>query len=278
MNKINSGYFVRCFRQMTGSWKNQLELSLQTNLDLFISEAGGLGEYLAHLITGKTGNASAGSGFDLIDEEKKRNKENRFADEAKMCVNIRGIKCGSCNIRYLFWKKPEICSCGENLTKNKYKGGGRFGIDAEAGVEYHKELDKYIVQSIDPVEYNKDCRKLTYRAWIIDAYNPQFVEYVENQYYNAKANNCNLLPYSYDFYRAEPVKVIELLIDINDDTIIPVFFDLDNTISDKMNINLLKSKELTHYNLLKDNETNIGKLFPLRNKNLNKSRGETSRN
>ena len=44
-----------------------------------------------------------------------------------------------------------------------------------------------------------------------------------------KSNNCNLLPYSYDFYRAEPVKVISIKISLNknDSNIECLFYKLN---------------------------------------------------
>ena len=275
MNKIkDKETFVNVMKTFTKTWSSQIDLSLESNLDLFIGDSGNMGELLGYFITGKKGKASAGSGFDLYDPETNK------ADESKLAVNVRGSYCNpkqnGCGKRYLFWNKPEICTCGNKLTRD---GGSRFGIDAAAAVEYHSQLENYILQIIDPVEYTKDNRKFIYRAFLIKSDNKSFMEYTENQYYNATSNNCNLLPDSYDFYRAQPIKVVELLIDLDADTIEVIKFDVDNTIPEEMDLKVLRSKELIKYNqLIQKGITDLNILFPLRNKALNKNRGETSRN
>lgn len=290
---------MRFKHMFSNRWSEDIETSIDSNLDGFIQNPGFMGEYLAHLITGKDGNASAGAGFDLLD------KEINKADEAKEIVNIRSTFCNpekkfkgqaGCGERYLFWNKPKVCSCGIDLS-NEGGSGGRAGIDARAGVLYHSQMDKYVIQVIDPKKNNKDCRLVTYRAFVIDAHNPEFFEYIKNQYENAKSNTCNFLPYAYDFYRAKPIKVIELLIDINNNVVTSLFFDLNNNKADMMPLRLLTNAEKKNiadlYNIeynknwnnkkmleaLADIDGKIpGNKFKLRNKSLNKNRGITNRN
>jgi hypothetical protein len=120
-----------------------------------------------------------------------------------------------------------------------------------------------------------------------------------------KSNNCNLLPYSYDFYRAQPKKVVELEIDVNEvgSEIDVKYFNLKNTQPEQMDLNVVESKALNAIcekfgmsskrkallpkeilienisKLVKLNKLDLTdmKLFPLKKKNLNKERGITSR-
>lgn len=281
--------FILNFKSFSDTWPIRIKQSINSNLDGFVSESGFMGEFLASLITGKKGTASAGSGFDLSDGIK--------ADESKLAVLVRAAVCNKCGEKVLFFN--ENCSCGS--TDFTYPGDSRWGIDSKAGIEYKEQLDKYILQVIKPVENSFDCKEFIYEAFLVDAKNKYFTEYLMNQYLNsAKSNNCNLLPYSYDFYRAEPVKVVSLKITLNDfdSNIDCLYYDLNNTISEIMPLDIvpvkyiksiLETKSIDFKNSFSKNKlidllklnlnTNIltSDYFPLKIKNLNKNRGITSR-
>ena len=281
--------FISEFKTFSDKWPAQIRQSILTNLDGFVSESGFMGEFLASLITGKKGTASAGSGFDLSDGNK--------ADEAKLAILVRASVCTECGNKVLFFK--EKCECG--CSKFKFPNDSRFSMDSKAGIEYKEQLDKYVVQVIKPVVNSFNCTEFIYEAFLIDAKNKYFTEYLMNQYINSnKSNNCNLLPYSYDFYRAEPVKVISIKISLNknDSNIECLFYKLNNTISEKMPLDIVPTiflKNILKFNLISF-KNNISKTkliellnvsvdtnaltsnnFPLKSKNLNKNRGVTVR-
>lgn len=281
--------FISNFKSFSNTWSIRIKQSVNSNLDGFVSESGFMGEFLASLITGKKGTASAGSGFDLSDGIK--------ADESKLAVLVRAAVCNSCGEKVLFFK--EKCSCGS--TDFTYPSDSRWGIDSKAGIEYKEQLDKYILQVIKPVENSFDCNEFIYEAFLVDAKNKYFTEYLMNQYLNStKSNNCNLLPYSYDFYRAEPVKVISLKITLNeiDSDIECLYYDLENKVSEKMPLDIVptlylksilnensisfknnfsKTKLIEMINGFVDTNKLNSTNFPLKSKNLNKDRGTTAR-
>lgn len=277
--------FILNFKDFSNNWPIQIRQSRLSNLDMFLSDSGPMGEYLGSLITGKKGTASAGLGFDLSDGV--------TADEVKLASLVRPKKCVHCGVKMLFFK--EKCDCGSTDFKNL--GDSRWSIDSKAGIEYKEQLDKYILQVIKPLNNLFDCKEFIYEAFLIDAKNKYFTEYLKNQLLNSpKSNNCNLLPYSFDFYRAEPMKVVALKITLNelDSDIESLYYNLKNTNSEKMPLNIVESKTLK--NILEENsilfkksssnqtlinliETNldVDKLtiedFPLKQKNLGKERG-----
>jgi len=286
--------FINQFKIFSDRWFVQIKQSLNSNLDGFISDSGFMGEFLASLITGKKGTASAGSGFDLSDGDR--------ADESKLAVWVRAKICNGCGEKVLFFKPK--CEC--NSKDFTYPSDSRFGIDSKAGIEYKKILQYYVLQIIRPAEYNSNNRKFIYEAFLVDADNKFFSEYLLNQLMvSKKSNNCNLLPYSYDFYRAQPKKVVELEIDVNEvgSEIDVKYFNLKNTQPEQMDLNVVESKALNAIcekfgmsskrkallpkeilienisKLVKLNKLDLTdmKLFPLKKKNLNKERGITSR-
>lgn len=281
--------FITNFKSFSDTWPIRINQSINTNLDGFVSESGFMGEYLGSLITGKKGTASAGLGFDLSDGES--------ADESKLAVLARASVCNECGEKVLFFK--QTCTCGS--SQFTYPSDSRWGIDAKAGIEYKEQLDKYILQVIKPLNNTFDCNIFIYEAFLVDANNKYFTEYLMNQYTNSpKSNNCNLLPYSYDFYRAEPRKVVSLQITLNefDSNIECLYYNLENTTSEKMPLELSTVKNLQ--NILQENsisfkkssskqtlinliETNLDvkqltiENFPLKHKNLGKKRGNLVR-
>lgn len=289
MTSTTKEEFILDFKTFSDSWPIRIRQSINSNLDGFVSESGFMGEFLASLITGKKGTASAGSGFDLSDGTN--------ADESKLAVLVRASVCNICSEKVLFFK--ETCNCGS--SDFTFPNDSRWGVDSKAGIEYKDKLDKYILQVIKPCINSFDCNEFIYEAFLVDAKNEYFTEYLMNQYMNStKSNNCNLLPYSYDFYRAEPIKVVSLKITLNqiNSSIECLFYKLDNTVTEKMPLDIVPTNFLK--NILKSNsiyfKNNISKSkliellklsvnidtftplnFPLKSKKLNKNRGLTTR-
>lgn len=293
MNKIYSvNEFLLELKTFTDTWYTRIEQSLKTKCDMFISESGPMGEYLGSLLTGYLGTASAGLGFDLS------NGINSI--ESKLSVLCRGKVCKVCNNNVIFFDKT--CRCGS--TSFIYRKDSRWGIDANSSIIYENQLDKYILQTIRAKYDSYDCKDFIYEAFFVDASNHEFKEYVRNQFENStKSNNCNLLPYSYDFYRFSPKRAVEIEIKIkkNDsdlsciyynptgyDDDAPLTMDLSTTtremlanILNEYNINYKKS--ISKGNMIELIERHIDvssipmSVFPLKHKNLNKNRGKLIR-
>ena len=276
-------------QRWTKNWSWQIPCSIKSNLDLLCPDSGAMGEELSSIASGKKGGASGGSGFDLVDKKRKK------ADEVKLALWVQSSKCQNCEEKVLFWHS-QCNHCGSlNL---KIKADSRWGIDARATVLYKEILEYYHLMIVTPKEYVSSCRTFTFSHFVIKGSNDYFCQYIENQFYGStKSNNCNLLPYSYDFYMCEPIKIIESTIMVKEEDVEINYFDLDSKVPEPMDINKLKSKELK---ILLDSKgveyksnSNLSKLkkivgdefltgIPtellfLRKKNLNKNRGNTSR-
>jgi len=275
--------------QWTSSWVWQIPKSIKTNLDLVCKDSGAMGESLASLASDKKGMASGGSGFDLTD--------GKTADEVKFASWIQSSTCKNCKEKVLFWNS-QCEKCGS--VDLKINADSRWCIDATAAVKYKDKLENYHLKLVEPQEYIPSCRTFIFSYFVIKSSNKYFGEYTLNQYHNsADSNNCNLLPYSYDFYMCDPVKKLTATIIVGEEDVKVGmnYFDLNNEITENMDVNKLKGKELkilldsegVEYkpNLNRDGlkklvidkfSTKIPKesLF-LRNKSLNKDRGKTSR-
>jgi len=278
--------FIFEFKTWTDTWYRKIQLSVDRNLSLFPGNTGDYGELFGSLITGKLGTQSGGSGFDL--------SNGVTADEAKMCIWVQPQKC-KCGTdkqqKTLSFFKNEKCECGRDF---KYVHDSRWGIDSKAGVEYNDLLDNYIIQLIEPVKYSHDNMEFIYSCYFIDGKDKNFHEYLVNQNEKSnKSNNCNLVPYSFDFYRGHPkLKVrLNIILTENDSIIEKVFWNLNNEKVEKMPFSVLKQNEILLLDNsfkvvnIKENLMNLEKNFngnpadflPLRNKNLDKDRGVTSR-
>jgi len=232
--------FLSEIKEWSMSWLKDIEKSIDRNLTMFGTSIGERGEYLASLISGKSGTGSGGSGFDLSDGDS--------ADESKFACLIQPKCCLTCkknnekNDRIIFFYN-NCPKCGS--TEFKYINDSRWGIDAKAGVQYKDKMENYWLQTLEPVEYNSNCRTFIYKCFKVSAHNENFSEYVLNQLENGSKDNCNLLPYSVDFYRFSPIKVVEVQIELNEkgNIISDVFWNLSNTEVEKMPMDVLTKEE-----------------------------------
>jgi hypothetical protein len=204
------------------TWSKDIDKSLDRNLTIFGSSIGTRGEYFASLISGKSGMGSGGSGFDLSDGVS--------ADESKFACLVQPKVCNKCvdtycnenkvdrssaesKFRIIFFY-PNCPKCGGNDFK--YINDSRWGIDSKAGIQYKDKMENYWLQTLEPTEYDSNCRTFIYKCFKVSAKNEKFTEYLLNQMNNGSKYNCNLLPFSVDFYRFSPVKVAEIMIDLKE--------------------------------------------------------------
>jgi hypothetical protein len=115
----------------------------------------------------------------------------------------------------------------------------------------------------------------------IDANNEYFNHYITNQYENSsKSNNCNLLPFSYDFHLSGPILLLDYDIDENHN-IIKNYENMNNTTIMNIPVSKFNKKEKEDMMIDETEETisydTYKQCFKLRKKNLNKDRGTTTR-
>jgi hypothetical protein len=102
---------------------------------------------------------------------------------------------------------------------------------------------------------------------------------VKNQFERSeKSNCCNLLPYSYDFYSSGPIQIMELEYDI-DGNLLRKYVDISNAAHMDFDSSCLTVEEKVKYDAASRfiPYESIETKLELRKKNLNKSRGKTSR-
>jgi hypothetical protein len=242
---ITEKEFLNEIRDWSFSWKKDIDKSISRNLALFGSDKGERGEYFASLISGKSGTGSGGSGFDISDGNK--------ADESKFTSWVQPKVCNTCVINHIKENNLKDDSKTRNSLATKYKKifflekcpscnesdfkyvrDSRWGIDAESSLKYKDDIENYWLQILEPVEYESSCRRFLYKCFKVSSKNENFIEYLRIQKEDGSKNNCNLIPYSFDFYRFSPIKVIEILIDIENNNIESIFWNLENQNLEKM--------------------------------------------
>ena len=207
----------------------------------------------------------------------------------------KGTKCNDCGKKVIFF--DAVCRNCDSIDL-KPLNDSRWGIDSEAGVKYHSDLDNYILQVLEPKYNLPNCRTFIYKYYVVNSNNKYFVDYIQNQYDNGKKKNCNFVPYSFDFYMSEPIKLIEIEITVTqkDNHYRTIFWNLENTTIEEMPVNVLRKPELctildnnnisyrksdklnTLTELVSNNyRGDIRELLSLRKKSLGKNRGNTSR-
>jgi hypothetical protein len=263
---VSKDEFLNEIKEWSSSWDSDIKKSIDRNITLFASSIGTRGEYLASLISGKMGTGSGGSGFDLSDKE--------TADESKIACLVQPKVCNKCVDDYC--KKNKIKKDSSIESKNriiffyencptcsgnsfKYISDSRWGIDAKAGITYKDKMDTYWLQTLEPSEYDSKCRTFIYKCFKISAKNENFSDYLLNQKENGSKDNCNLLPFSIDFYRFSPIKVVEVMIELKDgDSVVTdIFWNLSNIEIEKMPSTGIYAPSLTK-DELKDVLENLG--------------------
>ena len=232
---ISNKGFIEGLDSFTDKFGIRIRQSIDRNLDLFFTNKGDCGEYLGSLVSDKLGTGSGGSGFDLSDGS--------LADEVKFACLIQPSRCNECGSKVLFFEK-ECRRC--NSTDLKPLNDSRWSIDTDAGIKYHEEMDNYILQLLEPKEYTSSCRTFIYKYYIVDAHNKYFLNYLQNQYNGGSKKTANFIPYSFDFYMSEPIKLIEIEIEVGEEgnEYNTIFWDLENTTVEEMPTSILRKKEL----------------------------------
>ena len=244
-------------------------------------ELGEIFTYNMYKDEGFIGSASKGGmAFDI----KKVNKETGIVESAKEVkfVCLEGTKeCNSC--KYKSPRFQQSCVyCGKNELN--LKNDSRAGISTSAHVKYKHILDEYI---IFVMKYDEKQEIISLETYKFLSSNTYFDKYIQNQYDsgNEKGGSCNFLPYSYDWYLSAPIKVLNVEINISQETPIlrTLFYNTNANTIEKIPTKIFKKNELEKLNFTTsdtpymDYEFVMNSGITIRNKTIGKSRGDVSR-
>jgi len=278
ISKLNiidkDGIFEYCVNYFKIERMNiDFEKKLHKNISIAFKNIGLFGEVLTSLLfPNSIGTASkAGCSFDNVELD--NNKKITKAREVKTCCFIQPKQCIKCLKKCPFFQ--EICIYCNSKVFN-YKKDSRFNIDCKAQFEYNNIIEEYICILID---YDNE-NNILLKVYKIFSNNVYFQKYLINQLNNSTSKVCNLIPYSYDFYMSAPIILLDFSINCDGIVTENIFNMLNNQIC-KIPIEIFNKKEITEYNIDKIEiyvcYEAISDKIKVRDKNLNKNRGEISR-
>ena len=242
-------------RQMMKKW------SMVTNQTPAV-KLGYVGQHLASLITGVTGTGSGARGDDLID-----------GTEVKSCNKIDQIdKCNDCGAHVMRYE-THCSKCNSTDIDRKDDSKWLFSVRDEHELQQYLSLDRILLILMDYPNFDagdyKDVRITTFEIYPKEERMRVFDELICNHYYNiylpkvtgkmkaglTKGNPMNLHPFSYQFYKCNPIKTFECIIkDIDTKPLIQI-----NTavyVDPKEERSTSKASVLMPSSLLNDNEWN----------------------
>ena len=252
----------------------EFERTKNKNLSKAFRGVGDFGEELTtYLFPNSFGSASKGGcAFDNIEIDFETHKP-IAAREVKTCCQIQPKVCTTCeNKTPYFQSKCVFCGSSEFREIKDT----RFGIDSKAHFKYESLLKEYILIVVD---YSNLSQDISIKIYKIPSSNIYFTNYLKNQKDNSKSANCNLLPYSFDFHASGPILLLDYDINLANE-IQENFYHLENSESIDFDTSKLSKQEKISYNITTETTVsyvNIKDKLVLRNKNLNKPRGETTR-
>lgn len=281
-------------------WQLQLNLEYtnkKSNTRLSFKDIGSFCELLAaNYNTDFVGCGSGGMGLDLMNYKTKK------AVEVKSCCTIQNAICNNmvkdskgnfvkCGTRFndLFNDACPVCG-----SKNfKKMDDSRFGINADEFLKQYKEgfFENFTMCYISLVNENKQKHTITIK---LERFKTEFsddkiraiqLKYFQNQKELGKKDHCNLLPYSFDFYKLCPEKIDDFNININynDLNTNPQIIKCEFEKNLKVPLEKIPKKDIRDFTSLEtyDQETKTAdcKDFTLhldyKKKNLGKERGDT---
>ncbi len=189
------------------------------------AKIGYIGQHLTSLITGVPGTGTGARGDDLAD-----------GSEVKSCNKVdQADKCKDCGGRVLRMEK-KCSSCGSENIDRKDDSKWLFSIRDEYELQQYMNLNRVVLLLMDYPNFdNDDYRDI--RITVFELYPKEdrmkvFNELISNHYYNIflpkqnnnqKTNPMNLHPFSFQFYKCNPIKTFECIIEnIDTDPIIRI--------------------------------------------------------
>ena len=184
------------------------------------AKLGYIGQHLASLITGIPGTGSGARGDDLLD-----------GSEVKSCNKVdQADKCKDCGARVMRYE--DFCpNCGSTNILRKDDSKWLFTVRSQAELEQYLNMDRVVLILMDyPNFYKddfKDIRILCFEIYPKEDRGKVFRDLISNHYNNIylpkltaneKTNPMNLHPWSYQFYKCNPIKIFECTVkDIDTD-------------------------------------------------------------
>ena len=273
-------------------WQTQLNLeynALHKNIKLAFKDVGAFTEFLAiDFCSGYTGSGSGGMGLDLV------NRQTHKAIEVKSCCIIQNAKCNKCGTKFNDMLIKQCPNCGSNDFSTP--SDSRFGIDAAELLNQVNNgfFDRFIMCCISLKGHDEKKNQIDIKMdWFTIDFDDKTIRneqlaYFQNQKSAGRKAHCNLLPFSYDFYKLCPKQICEAIVTINyaDLNIKPVVAKSNRTFYLRVPISVMAGHEQADFRRLKSfnkiSETADSKEFtmsiPYRRKSLGKKRGNTRTN
>ena len=275
-------------------WQHQLHLEYinpKRNVRVSFKDIGPLGELLAISYNpGYAGSGSGGMGLDLV------NRITKKSIEVKGCCTIQNSKCENkkCRAKFnpLFHDKCPICNHdGKKITDS------RFGIDAKEFLGQYNMgfFDNFTLYHIYQISHDEINKKLSVGlAWYKIDFDNENIKNIKLDYFNEQAKrgrkpHCNLLPFSFDFYKLCPVLIDKVYIkldydDMAKDPIIKHERFVKNPL--RVPISILKKNEKNLFKKLSSYSSSdktadvvdFTKNIPYRKKTHGRERGDTRKN
>lgn len=178
------------------------------------AKIGYIGQHLASLITGVPGTGSGARGYDLAD-----------GSEVKSCNKVDQVdKCNHCGARVLRLE-TKCPDCGSTDINRKNDSKWLFSIRDEQELEQYKNLDRLVLLLMDYPNFDsgdfKDIRISVFEIYPKEERMQVFNKLITNHYYNIflpkqekkqKTNPMNLHPWSFQFFKCNPIKTFECII------------------------------------------------------------------
>lgn len=178
------------------------------------AKIGYIGQHLASLITGMPGTRSGARGDDLVD-----------GTEVKSCNKIdQADKCKDCGNRVM--RTDPVCPvCGSGNIDRKDDSKWLFSIRDEFELKQYHSLDRVFLLLMDYPDFDKgyfsDIRISAFEIYPKEERMNVFNELIDNHYWKiyrpkadtgGKTNPMNLHPWSFQFYKCNPIMTFQCLI------------------------------------------------------------------
>ncbi|MBQ8656965.1 MAG: MamI family restriction endonuclease [Prevotella sp.] len=184
------------------------------------AKIGYIGQHLASLITGVKGTGSGARGDDLAD-----------GSEVKSCNKVdQADKCNDCGGRVLRFE-TKCSKCGSTDITRKDDSKWLFSVRSEDELNQYLQLNRVVLILMDyPRFYENnfnDVRISVFEIYPTENRMKVFGELISNHYRNIyrpkadngqKTNPMNLHPWSFQFYKCNPIKTFECIISDIDNT------------------------------------------------------------
>lgn len=194
-------------------------------------------QHLASVITGVKGVGTAARGDDLADKS-----------EVKSCSRADQLsECRDCRAKVMVWE--EKCPrCGSQNINIKTDSHWIISINSQDELNLYLDgIPRLILMLFDRKSQESD--KIRLRAWTVDPKNEYYrgflLDYFNNNF--LKKQNpapCNLHPLKYDFYMMEPKLIFNSKMDIKENKVEVIFWNLENPQEENMPSQLISKEKL----------------------------------